>query len=210
MGAGRERARRRVGYTLIELMIIVTIIGVSVTAFAPGFGRAMAERTVSTATRELIRIGRRARTDTFGYLRAHTLWIQPATGTVQLLRGPTNSCRLTAWAAIQGDCASKGQRCVENVILGGSLEKVSLREELRASAGSPASYTSASRALCYAPSGIVYYGSSLAAELREENTPEMRGGFVYALYRPSGGDPTAADRVHRVLFPLGATPRSAR
>lgn len=206
MGPGRQHARRQLGYTLVELMIIVTIIGISITAFAPGFGRAMADRRVSNAARELIRLGRRARSDTFGLLRAHTLWLQPANGTAQLLRAPTNSCLLTVWA----DCAASPQTCVENVSLTGASARVAYREELVSGA-----IGSANRAICFAPSGIVYFNpatqttvAAAAATFSDQNT--VNGGLVYALY-PSNMDPTKpTTRMHRVLFPLGATPRALR
>lgn len=208
MDSLQNSARRREGYTLVELMMIVMIIAISMVAFAPGFGRAMTNRHVSTAARELIRIGRRARSDSFGYLRAHLIWIQPASARVQLLRGPTNSCLLPQWHLIQADCAARAQRCLEDLDLtrwvGRSLQ---LREQLVNGA-----YATTRRALCYGPTGIVMWGTgndleAASAALTETNS--VNGGFLYTLHAGSG-DPGASDSVHRVLFPLGSTPRSLR
>jgi len=218
MGPSRTRLRASAGYTLVELMVIVTIIGASVILFAPGFSRAMADRRVSTAARELIRLGRRARSDTFGYLRAHLLWIQPATGRVQLLRGPTQSCTTPAWAAIQADCAvsvsdMSAQRCLENIDFTAWAKgnAISLREE--ALVGGAPAYNSVSRAICFAPSGQVFLGAnnalaSAAAALSDLNS--VNGGVVYTLHAGTGNPVVGTNVIHRVLFPLGSTPRALR
>ena len=214
MGPPEKKLRRRAGYTLVELMIIVTIIGISVTAFAPSFARSMADRRVSTTARELIRIGRRARSDTFGYLRAHVLWIRPAAGRVQLLRGTNNSCSMSSWQSDATDCdlrtqAGKGLRCIEDLLVAGQGPIV-LREQML-----NGGWGSLQRALCYSPSGVVYWAQPASlgdvhTSLTDANT--VAGGFLYGLYSdaPGSAAPGAAARIHRVLFPLGATPRGLR
>ena len=217
MGFPRGMAGGRAGYTLVELMMVVVIIGVSVTAFAPGFSRAMADRRVSIAARELIRVGRRARSDTFGYLRAHLLWITPKAGRVQLLRGRTNSCQLTVWKPVLDTCTTATRRdCLEDFTLaslakGGSID---MREEQLA--GSEVSYVDQAkgRALCFAPNGVTYYGqgadiASATSDMSETVSKTTPGGFVYALHAGTSA-PTSTSRVHRVLFPLGASPRALR
>ncbi|HEY6879182.1 MAG TPA: prepilin-type N-terminal cleavage/methylation domain-containing protein [Polyangiales bacterium] len=218
--------RARAGYTLVELMMVVMVIALSVLAFTPGFSRAMADRRVSSAARELIRVGRRARADTFGYLRAHLIWINPGTGNIQLLRGPTNSCVLTRWDLVAADCPSDlttapGQRCVENVFLSqiyGTAAPVRMFEE-RISAG-VVTYGTTPRALCYAPSGVVSYGSGATLNAATVTTPlatvntadaTVGGGFVFALANgtPTAGNPTSL-RIHRILFPLGGSTRALR
>jgi Tfp pilus assembly protein FimT len=224
----RVRARTRAGYTLVELMMIVAIIGISTLVFTPGFSRAMADRRVSLAARELIRVGRRARADTFGYLRAHLLWINPSARTVQLLRGPTNSCTLVNWNEVAGDCATtlsgtNQQRCAENLFLAsmsGSTRTISLFEETITSGST--TYSSVGRALCFQPSGVMMYGSGTsltaaasATTLQRDNISGnggVNGGFIFSLLdgdsAPSSGD--TSKRVHRVLFPMGGSPRSMR
>jgi len=222
MGTVRSRCTQRAGYTLIELMIVVLIIAFSAVAFAPGIGRATADRRVSTMARELIRVGRRARADTFGYLRAHLLWIEPATGTVQLLRGATNSCTLAtaAWSTIQGDCVAKpakqGARCLENLNIATETTDSTIYLYEEQLAGTTASYVQTARAICYAPSGLVYTqtGANLAAAVASGLLPDntVSGGFVYSLHKggATAASPTTASRVHRVLYPLGGSARSLR
>ena len=201
--------------------MVVTIIGMSAVAFAPGIGRATTDRRVSTAARELIRIGRRARADTFGYLRAHLIWITPSTGVVQLLRGATNSCTLAVanWPDVQSDCAAPAvagtSRCLENLSIATLTtdSNIVMYEETLAGT-TPAYANTALRALCYAPNGLVYWGTGTSitaatAALTDLNDSTVNGGFVYTLHKGPGA-PTAASRVHRVLFPLGGTARSLR
>ena len=200
--------------------MVVMIIALSVISFAPSFGKAMADRRVSTATRELIRIGRRARSDTFGYLRAHLIWVQPTTGRIQLLRGPTPSCTTAPWATIQADCANPvasvaHERCLEDVDLRSWTrgEDIALREEVLSS-GKPA-YRTTGRALCWAPSGRVFLGAdnSLAAATAIgtfSDSNAVSGGVVFTLHAGTEDPVTPPDTIHRVLFPLGASPRVLR
>lgn len=218
MGPSRTSRRSRAGYTLIELMMVVMIIAISVVAFAPGFGRAMANRRVSTAARELIRIGRRARSDTFGYLRSHLIWIQPANRRVQLLRGTTPSCTAPPWAAIQTDCAATGtgmsaQRCLENVDFGdwSPNDDIALREELL-NAGA-VSYSAVNRAICFAPSGQVFLARNNSLDVAADALSDLNtvsGGVVYTLHAGTADPVAGTDLIHRVLFPLGSTPRALR
>jgi type II secretory pathway pseudopilin PulG len=224
----RVRVPARAGYTLVELMIIVMIIAISTLAFTPGFSRAMADRRVSLAARELIRVGRRARADTFGYLRAHLVWINPGARTIQLLRGPNNSCTVgTDWSNIGADCGANwnsgnAQRCIENVFIS-SMEARANRIGLfvEVSAGGAVNWSTTPRAICYAPSGVVYYGSGANLAAAASNTVfngnsaagAIGGGFVFSLVSgTSAPDATnsAGLRIHRVLFPMGGSPRSVR
>lgn len=191
--------------------MVVLIIGTSVLAFAPGISRAMSDRRVSMAARELIRIGRRARADSIGYLRAHLLYISPGTSTVQLLRGPTNSCRFAEWNRIHEDCAAKRPRCVENMSFASSTfsaggEHIGVREQ----GATDTEFSRTARALCYQPNGTVLHSRAALASVNRdlsESNAGVNGGFVYAIYNGSD-DPTPAMRVHRVLFPLGGSARS--
>jgi prepilin-type N-terminal cleavage/methylation domain-containing protein len=218
----RRRVTRRAGYTLIELMIVVMIIGISTVAFSPGIGRAVADRRASTAARELIRVGRRARADTMGSLRAHLLFIDAVNKRVQLLRGNTNSCTLStaAWAVIAADCpatvtGTHGSRCIEDVGIDNITSNGNVQLYLETLSGSTASYSQPGRVLCFGANGVMFWGAGLTiaaavtAGLTDANTAAVNGGFVYALHAGTGA-PTTTSRVHRVLFPLGGSARSLR
>jgi hypothetical protein len=183
-------------------------------AFAPSFSRAMAEREVSFATREILRIAKRARTESLGYRRAYLMYVNPGASDdiapiVQLLRAPNNSCVAQAWDAMQDTCdtPSPGSPCVENenfadVSYSTSGFTVRALEEAVGGGTSPND-----RAMCWAPNGMMYTRSpaNLTAQLAEANSNNtVNGGIVYrlALYQ----DSAAVGRAHRVLIPLGGSP----
>lgn len=193
--------------------MVVTIIAISVLVFSPALSLAMEHRRISSAAKELIRIGRRARTDTFSLLRAHLLWIDTPNKKAQLLRAPINSCTLTNWTNVQSDCPSSGApagRCVEQLnILNIVVDPNILFYEEKLDGTKPTT----PRAICFAPSGLTYSGtgSNLAAvTLSSANSSAINGGFVMTLQWQNVGPNGDASRFHRVLFPLGGTARAYR
>jgi prepilin-type N-terminal cleavage/methylation domain-containing protein len=205
--------RSGAGFTLVELMVVVTIIGLSVLAFAPSFSRAMAEREVSFATREILRIAKRARSESLGYRRAYMMVIDPGASddqapTVQLLRAGNNSCVAQNWAALQATCGTLNGQCVEDVDLNGnanfSTRGFTVRGLEEAVGGA---VSSESRALCWAPNGLVYTRSpaDLGTQLGETNANNtVNGGVVYKLSLFQDG--SEVGRAHRVLIPLSGSP----
>jgi prepilin-type N-terminal cleavage/methylation domain-containing protein len=208
------RARRSgAGFTLVELMIVVTIIGLSVLAFAPSFSRAMAEREVSFATREILRVAKRARSESLGYRRAYLMFIDPgddpaAAPLVQLLRAGNNSCVAQNWAALQATCGTPNSQCVENLDFGHdvnlSTSGFTVRAREEAVGGG---FATESRALCWAPNGLLYTRSpaDLASQLAESDAINtVNGGVLYNLSLFQDG--SQVGRSHRVLIPLGGSP----
>jgi prepilin-type N-terminal cleavage/methylation domain-containing protein len=207
--------RSRGGFTLVELMIVVTIIGLSVVAFAPGFSRAMAEREVSFATREILRIAKRARTESLGYRRAYLMYVNPGASDsdaprVQLLRAPNNSCVAQAWDTLQATCDTPaiGRPCVEDVDFGSDVNFSSSGFTVRAlEEATDGSTSSQDRALCWAPNGLVYTRSPavLTTPLAETNASNtVNGGVLFKLSLWQDGGQIGRD--HRVLIPLGGAP----
>jgi prepilin-type N-terminal cleavage/methylation domain-containing protein len=205
----------RHGYTLVELMIVVSIIGISVVAAVPAFSRAMADNRAGQAVRELVRMGRRARSETAAYLRVHLLWIQPQSqgGFVSLIRGNTNSCLAQDWSALfsTGSCGNAGSPCLEQVDLSSSSYRSLYSTEIMFEPTGGGAVTPTATALCYAPDGVVWHNQTASlGGINLSNTNSnvnARGGyrFVVRMLDDSGA---VRGVVRRMIFPLGAAARS--
>jgi prepilin-type N-terminal cleavage/methylation domain-containing protein len=126
MGPSRPRA----GFTLIEVMVVITIIGITIVAFAPSFSHSMADRRCATASMELVRLGRRARAESIGLQRAFLVHIAYGlapneTARMRLLRGNSTRCDVDDWsvhaAACPTDEVERGATaCIESIDLSSS------------------------------------------------------------------------------------------
>lgn len=100
------RLKKIRGFTLIELMIVVSIIAILAAGAATGFGSSLLEGKASDLTEDLVRIGRVARFRSVGRGSAHRLVYSRSPdnglGVLQLDEGDRNLCNLvTAWSAIE-------------------------------------------------------------------------------------------------------------
>jgi prepilin-type N-terminal cleavage/methylation domain-containing protein len=96
--------RQRAGFTLIELMIAISIMGALIAMVAPGIGEFLSDARAASAAEDLVRLSRhmRARAQETGL--AHML-VFNGTGTesgglgiMRVYEGMNNHCRQTPWS----------------------------------------------------------------------------------------------------------------
>ena len=200
-------ARRRAGFTLMEALVVVAIIGISAALAAPALSDAMANRRTSEASHALVRVGARARSEAMAYGRAHVLVFSqtstgsPATnGSVQLWRGRSNLCNANAWPTIMAGACSTSASCLETLDMGRYNHGTNqVRMTLAGATGAW---------LCFQPDGEVLIASGAG----ERFMPSMGGvtgdGATFTLQRLVNGADDGSTR--QVVFPFGGTPRIAR
>ena len=126
--AGNSRKERE-GLTLIELMVVLVVMGVLVSAALPSIADGFADRRVAMVARDVVSLFQRARYMSSAYGRAHLVLYESDDGTglsddnpwaFETLRGTSGSCALTSFnnaadtVLFDMDCRTNW-RCVDNV-----------------------------------------------------------------------------------------------
>ena len=78
---------RRRGFTLVEMLLVLVILGITAGVAVPAFGRLTEKDETAEAARELETLLRRARTTALERGRATTLSLDPASGRFELSLG---------------------------------------------------------------------------------------------------------------------------
>jgi len=190
------------------MVVVVTIIAVAATLAVPAVQSGTANRKVQRAALDVVRLARRARSESVAYGRAHLLEFSGDDGgTLELWRGANGQCNGNDWVAIRatGPCATAGSMCIENVVM----------DDTRYRRGAHAvrmQWSAASQApieLCYAPTGEMFYRFAAGARFNDANLlpggATIGGAFELQFDRLTGGMVMGVPR--RVLFPLGGDPR---
>lgn len=194
------------GFTLLEMLTVVAIIGISAAVAAPALMESMADRRASEASHSLVRIGARARTEALAFGRAHVLVYSDAStgpggafGSVTLWRGRLDRCFANDWTTIiVGACAGNTD-CIDSVDFG-AYAYPTHRVQLRlpgVTAG----------AICFQPDGDTYFANSPVG-IWGSTAPAGTEGVRFTIDRLTGGAISGVQRA--VVFPFGGTARLDR
>jgi prepilin-type N-terminal cleavage/methylation domain-containing protein len=186
----RPKRRSQAGFTLIEMMVVVSIIAIATAIAVPSMRATLAEQRASQAAVTIVRMGRQARNAALGSGRAQLIRISVAANSVTLVPGNVSGCNQNDWAAIPTVEAAL------NLDTDQYYNRGDETIELAAAAN-------AEMEICYQPNGVVMARAIGGGRFVDQNI--VGGGLVYLVERHQAGATTGVAR--QVLFPLGAAPR---
>lgn len=173
--------RSTAGFTLLEMMIVITVMGTMAALMAPGIAEFLADARAAAASEELVRLSRhiRARTQTVGLAHllvyGHTSADSNGLGRIRVYEGMNNHCRQTPWTQAINGTAALGFAPVDELNLasgsynpptrsGAATVDDQNRQVIRLTAESVTADNAATSidtvALCYEPSGATWQGDS--------------------------------------------------
>lgn len=196
--------RSQEAFTLLELMVVVTIIGVVSALALPGIGLARAEQASSEGALDLVRLLRRGRSEAAAFGRAHVMRYAAVAdggrGIVQLYRGRSNGCNANDWDEITTGGCEGNAMCIDSW-RGANFEGTGRGQiRVRAPGHNPLD-------VCFEPNGRMRYRRGSSPRFIDTNSLSIRGGFRFQVYRHDGGE---VGVMRWVLLPLGGDPRSLR
>ncbi|NCQ62100.1 MAG: prepilin-type N-terminal cleavage/methylation domain-containing protein [Myxococcales bacterium] len=193
-------ARRSDGFTLLELMIVVTIIAVMAAAAGPTIAAGVQAEKSARASSDMVRLMTRARSASQAYGRAYLARYSAANdGSIKIYRGTNNRCNATDWAAVTAVACASNPLCIDDVDM-----------RRYASAGQTVvMFTAAGHNdICFEPSGRTFYRTGTVATDLFTDRNTVSGGFRFTFTRKVGGVATGV--VRRVVVPLGGDARVLR
>lgn len=96
-----DAAARRAGFTIMELMIVLVIVGIMAMTVAPSLSEILSGSRHASAAMDLVRFVRRARSQSIATSKAQLIRFQSAgskkLGRIDVYSGMNNRCRQTPW-----------------------------------------------------------------------------------------------------------------
>jgi prepilin-type N-terminal cleavage/methylation domain-containing protein len=208
--------KRREGLTLVELMVVLAVMGVLVSAALPSMSDGFADRRVAMVARDVVSLFQRARYMSMAYGRAHQVAYMNDSGTgltsqayaFETYRGTGGACSLTSFENIGGieiddlDCDNAGNwRCVDHMYANTYDADPADDQIVRVDGWQNSTY-------CYeaGSNNQVFIDTVLYASWQAANA---QAGHGFVVYREVGGNAEGVAR--KILIPLGSgSPRIVR
>ena len=201
------------GLTLVELMVVLAVMGVLVSAALPSLSQGFADRRVAMVARDVVSLFRRARYMSLAYGRAHQVVYANDSGTgltndawaFETRRGTGGACSLTTYengtfTLNDLDC-DNNWRCVDFLYASTFDADTSDNDLVRVDGWDDTSF-------CYeaGSNNQVFIDTALYSNWQ---SGWSSAGFGFVVYRELDGDAFGVSR--KVLIPMGTgTPRVLR
>ena len=210
-----ESRRRLVGFTLVELMVVLAVMGVLVSAALPSIGEGFADRRVAMVAREVVGLFQRARYMSSAYGRAHQVVYDNDSGSglseafaFETLRGTAGGCSVSSFENAATitlddlDCDNPNHwRCVDHVYASTHDANTADDDLVRVDGWADTTF-------CYeaGSNNQVFIDTVLYTNW---DAPRSQAGFGFIVYRELAGTPIGVAR--KVLIPSGTgSPRILR
>ena len=209
-----ESGKRSKGFTLVELMVVLAVMGVLVSAALPSMSDGLADRRVAMVARDVVSLFQRARYMSMAYGRAHQVLYANDSGSgltdqayaFETLRGTSGACSLTTFDNTAGvklvdlNCGGNW-RCVDHLYANDYDADPTDNDLVRVDGWDDTTF-------CYeaGSNNQVFVDTVLYSNWQSANA---QAGFGFVVYREREGDPVGVAR--KVLVPAGTgSPRIMR
>lgn len=199
-------SRSAAGFTIVELMVVVTLIAVVSALVLPGAVQTMRERKAQQAAISVLDIVRETRSRAMYRGMAHTLVIQTAGSALRFeaWEGTSSSCRLSQFG---GGLFNAAERVYVLDLSAANFARDHIAAQVSVPSG--ASYVQ----LCFTPLGVAYFSTTPIADAtlpsavwtNNSTAIGIGGGFVVDVFQRIAGADGGVRR--RVVIPLSGIPR---